>query len=190
MLDTIQYIQELINNDTFYWFCALVGSGMFAIQFVLNFVGLGGDSHDMTEGGWGQALELKWISKQALTGFLMMFGWTALTCRKEFDMHGPWVIVVALLVGLLAFIATGLIFRIAQSLTSTGTVFNIEAAIGKEAVVYQRIPKGGVGKISISIDDITREIDAMEHQHNTVDSFARVQVLSKADSNTVVVKKI
>lgn len=189
MFEIFHQLKELINNDSFYWFCALVGTGMFALQFTLNLIGLG-ETLDGTESGWGQALQFKWISKQALTGFLMMFGWTALTCRKEFGMEGPWVIAVAFLAGLLAFLATALIFKIAKSLNSSGSVFKIEDAIGKEAVVYQRISIGGVGKISICMNDFTREIDAIEHKQEAVESFTRVYVLKKADPNTVVVKKI
>ncbi len=80
--------------------------------------------------------------------------------------------------------------QIAKSLNSSGSVFKIEDAIGKEAVVYQRISIGGVGKISICMNDFTREIDAIEHKQEAVESFTRVYVLKKADPNTVVVKKI
>ena len=62
--------------------------------------------------------------------------------------------------------------------------------IGKEAMVYQRIPKGGVGKITLSLNDLTYEIDAISHQNEELSSFIQVQVLKKSDEKTVVVVPI
>ena len=69
-------------------------------------------------------------------------------------------------------------------------VFRIEDAIGKQATVYQRIPKGGAGKISLSLNNLTYELDAISDHSEELSSFTQVHVLKKADEKTVVVVPI
>ena len=187
MLELIFKFGELISEDAFLWFCAIAGSGLFLIQFVLNFFGAF-DQSELSEGS--DSGDFKWISKQAIIGFLMMFGWVALTSRKEFAFSGPISALFGFAGGLIAMFLTGLIFRSAKRLHSSGSIIKTEDAVGKEAIVYQRIPKGGVGKISVILNDLTCEIDAISDDESEVSSFDRVQVIRKADENTVVVVQL
>ena len=190
MFQDIISLQKWITGDSFYWFCALAGSGMFIIQFFLNLIGLG-EQEDVYDGDVTDSGKFKWLSRQAITGFLMMFGWSPLTCQKEFDLEGGAPRVgVALLCGIIAIFATGFIFKIAKKLHSNGTVFKIEDAIGQKAVVYQRIPQDGIGKVSVCVDNFVREIDACSNDHKEVPSFVRVKIINKADDKTVVVETI
>lgn len=187
MFQDIMSLQKLLTGDSFYWCCALAGSGIFAIQFCLNLIGFGDleDTDDINDAGG-----FKWLSRQALTGFLMMFGWSALTCQKEFNLNGAPKIGIAILCGAIAVFATGFIFKIAKKLHSYGTVFKIEDTIGLEAVVYQRIPRDGVGKVSVYIENFIREIDACSNDQKEVPSFVRVKIINKVDDKTVVVEMI
>ena len=189
MFQYIMNLQNWITGDSFYWFCALSGTGMFVIQFCLNLIGLG-DQEDVDDGGITDSGKFKWLSRQAITGFLMMFGWSALTCQKEFDLEGVPRVAIAFICGAIAIFATGFIFRIAKKLHSNGTVFKIEDTIGQEAVVYQRIPRNGVGKISVCVENFAREIDACSNGHKEVPSFVRVKIINKVDDKTVVVETI
>lgn len=189
MFQYIMNLQHWINGDTFYWFCALTGTGMFVIQFCLNLIGLG-DQEDVDDGGIADSGKFKWLSRQAVTGFLMMFGWSALTCQKEFDLGGVSIITIGFISGAIAIFATGFIFRMARNLHSNGTVFKIEDTIGQEAIVYQRIPHGGVGKISVSVENFAREIDACSNAYKEVPSFVRVKIINKVDDKTVLVETI
>jgi hypothetical protein len=187
MLNLLYKLYEIVNNDSIFWFCALLGSGLFIIQFSLNL--FGGDSHDDIDDGAGEidSGKFKWLSKQGLTGFLMMFGFVGLTCRNEFELSGLSSIMISFAGGLTAIFITGLIFRGASKLRSSGTVFRIEDTIGKEATIYQRIPKNGIGKISVSLNNFTHEIDAMTNYTEDLPSFTHVQIIKKADDNTVLV---
>lgn len=179
-------LNDLIQKDPVFWFCALSGSGLFVIQFLLTF--FGGHSHDIDDGsGEIDTGKFKWLSKQALTGFLMMFGWVGLTCRKEFDFSVVAASMAALAGGSLSAFVTAFIFKSAKKLHSSGTVFRIEDAIGHQAMVYQRIPKEGIGKISLSLHDLTYEIDAISHHGEELSSFTQVQIIKKADEKTVIV---
>jgi hypothetical protein len=175
----------MFEKDLLFWFCALAGSGMFLIQFVLSLVGM--DGEDAEE---GSSQNFKWLSKQAATGFLMMFGWIGLACKNELGYSAPAAMSLAVFAGIAAMFVTGSIFKLSRKLRSTGTVFRIDEAIGKEASVYQRIPKGGSGKISISLRDLTHEIDAISLNGEEVNSFTQVQIIKKADERTVVVTPI
>ncbi len=170
----------MFTKDGLFWFCALAGSGMFLIQFVLFFVGADAEDDSSSQ-------NFKWLSKQAVTGFLMMFGWVGLACKKELGYSPLYSTAIALVAGAISMIITAAIFNIARKLRSTGTVFRLQDAIGKEASVYQRIPKGGSGKISLSLHDMTHEIDAISLNGEEVNSFTQVQIIKKADERTVVV---
>jgi hypothetical protein len=76
---------------------------------------------------------------------------------------------------------------LAKRLQSTGSVYRIEDAIGKDAYVYQSIPKGGVGKISVSLNHFTHEINAVSYDSKELPSFTLVKIIEKKDDNTVVV---
>jgi hypothetical protein len=185
------FLQTILSKDNVFWFCALAGSGMFIIQFLLTLFGIGHD-HDMIDDGHGHfdVQNFKWITKQTLTGFLMFFGWTGLTCKREFAMSGTASAAWAAAGGFLAVFVTAFIFKMAKKLHSSGAVFNIEDAIGKEAFVYQRIPKDGIGKISISLHHHTHEIDAISMTHEEISSFTQVQIVKNMDDRIVAVVPI
>lgn len=183
MLDEIMNV-AFLNRDSLYWFCALVGTGLFIIQLGFSFAGFDGDE------AISDALNVKWMSRQAVTGFLMMFGWTALTCMHEFGLSTLHVMLISLMMGGLAIFVVGTIFKFAKKLQSSGSVFNIHDIVGKKAFTYQKIPLNGVGKISISINDMTHEIDAMSQNKNEIPAFTHIKIINVLDTNTVIIEKI
>lgn len=195
MFNYINYSNELIKSGSIFWFCALAGSGMFLIQFIINIFGIADhdnfNTSDVVSDNSGHdpadARKLKWLSMQTITGFLMMFGWTAITCQNEFELKNTTTIGISLAVGIFTALIIHSIFRLAKRLRSSGSIYKIEDAIGKEAYVYQRIPKGGVGKISMTLQHFTHEIDAISHHQEDLPSFMRVKIIEKSDDKTVVV---
>lgn len=187
------YIIELIRSGSIFWFCALAGSGMFLIQFIINLFGyIDQNNFDVNESpdtssDSTDARKFKWFSMQAITGFLMMFGWTAITCQSEFDFQTISTIIISIISGILTALIICSIFKYAKKLESSGSSYRIEESIGKEAYVYQNIPKDGIGKISISLQNFTHEIDAISHNSEELSSFTRVKILEKKNDNTVIV---
>lgn len=190
MLYYVSYFNELIKSDFIFWFCALTGSGMFLVQFIINIFGISDHDSFDTNDNSADALKFKWLSIQAITGFLMMFGWTALTCQKEFGLNSTATIGISICVGLLAVVIMRFIFRIAKKLKSSGSIYKIEDAIGKEAYVYQRIPKDGMGKISLTVQHFTHEINAISYHSEELPSFSRVKIIKKSDDHTVIVSPL
>lgn len=186
MLDFSKF-NILVARDPIFWFCALSGSGMFIIQFLMNFLGV--DNPEAIDDGGNQSDSgnFKWLSKQALTGFLMMFGWVGLTCRREFNLPAVASVAFSFAGGLVAIVVISFLFRLTRKLRSSGTVFKIEDTIGKQAMIYQRISKGGVGKVSVSLYNFTHEIDAISLNQEELLSFTPVQIIKIADKTTVVV---
>lgn len=194
----INYFKKIIGSGSFFWFCAMAGLGMFLIQFIINIFCLGNPdnfdisdvSSDTNDAGPDYADDtrtFKWLSIQTITGFLMVFGWTAITCKNEFGLRDPITIAVSLASGIAAALIIRSIFKLAKKLVSSGSIYRIEDAIGKEGYVYQCIPKGGRGKVSISLQNLTHEIDAISNHNEDLPSFIRVKIVEKSDENTVVV---
>ncbi|MBS3905298.1 MAG: hypothetical protein KGZ39_08240 [Simkania sp.] len=190
MFDQMYKLTGLINEDAFFWFFALTGSGMFLIQGVLSLFGAMEQDSLVEDANSLDAGKFKWLSKQAVTGFLMMFGWVGLTCHKQFGLQWQATIAIAFAGGLTTSLIAACIFKMARQLHSSGTVFNIEDAVGKKAVIYQRIPSGGTGKVSVSLHHLTYELNAISLQQEELPSFSHVQIIKTADDKTVVVVPI
>lgn len=187
------FAKIVLNKETFFWFFALSGSVTLFIQLILNLFGLS-DHHDIgdtdIDTGEIDTSNFKWLSKQALSGFFMMFGWIGLSCLKEFEFNVLLSLAIAFIAGVLAMFVSGFIFKMARKLHSSGTVFKIEDAIGLEAMIYQRILKKDKGKILISLNNLTREIDAIALNEEEIPSFTKVKIINKVDENTVSVVPI
>lgn len=168
-------------SESFFWYCALAGSGLFVVQLFLSFLGVDEEGHGL------EASQFKWFSRHAMTGFLMMFGWTGITCQKEWMLSSGTTLAISVCAGFLTMMLTASIFHFARKLQSPGNIFDIEALIGKEALTYTRIPKNSVGKITISHLESTFEVDAISSDQEEIASFTRVHIIKKADDNTVVV---
>ncbi len=188
MQDTILYFNSLIEKDSIYWFCALSGTGMFVIQLFLTLVGLDAEA-ELENDSFADAGKFKWLTRQGVTGFLMIFGLSALSCQKEFELSTGLTLIIAVFCGLLAVFAAGFIFQVVRKLQSSGTVFNIDDTIGKEAYVYHEIPVSGKGKISISLHGFTHELNAVTFESEHIPSFSLVSIIKKIDNHTVFVSK-
>ncbi len=164
-----------------FWFCALSGTGLLVIQILLNLIGF---NHD--DGSPSDAGKFIWFARLAVTGFLMMFGLIGLTCNYQFNLSMPLTLLLAISGGIIDVLILGYIYKSAKKLRSQGSVFRIDDAIGKEAIVYHRIPKAGSGKITLSLNSMTYEIDAMSSEEE-ISSFTPVQIIRKIDEKTVLV---
>jgi hypothetical protein len=182
------FTKIVLNKETVFCFFSLSGSVILVIQLILNLFGLS-HHYDIgdTDIGTGEidTSNFKWLSKQALSGFFMMFGWVGLSCLKEFEFNVLLSSAIAFIAGVLAMFVSGFIFKMAGKLHSPGTVFKIEDAIGLEAIIYYRILKKDKGRVSISINNLTREIDAIALNEEEIPSFTKVKIINKVDENTV-----
>lgn len=168
-------LENVLDSETIFWFCALSGTGLFLIQLLLSLCGI---TH-LDEMDHSGAEHWLWLSRHTLTGFLLFFGWTGIFWKS---------FALSIAAGSLAAFFVRLIYRASKALESQGTVFDINHVVGKEAVVYQRIPQGGTGKILIHYHDITYEVEAVALDSREIPSFARVIIINKRDDNIAIVE--
>lgn len=189
MLEFYNQFLNIFTDQTFFFFCAYIGTFTLLIQFILNIFGLI-DSEEFSDHDVGVEKTFKFLSLQTIAGFLMMFGWSAIAFNKELNLNLAVSIILSFIIGLISIFIINFIFRVAKKLQSHGSRCEIDQVIGKEAVVYQRIPKDGVGKVSISFQHLTCEIDAISDSYTEIPSFTRVLIIKKFDELTVIVKSI
>jgi hypothetical protein len=189
MIENFSKFTNVIDQSPLFWSCAILGTGMFILQFLLSFVG---DIDNEASSGDTEtdSVKFKWVSKQAITGFLMMFGWSALTCQNQFNLSKSITLMISAAAGLVTVFVIGFIFKNARRLHSSGSVFSLEDIIGKEAMVYQRISKDGIGKISVSLHQMTHEVDAMSDNGEEISSFVTVRIVKQASNDAVIVTQI
>lgn len=114
MFNNTLIFYNLINPDNIFSFCALAGSGMFVIQFLLNFI-------DVRKNEDFEDRSFIRMSVQAVTGFLMIFGWTAISFQREEYFQDGSTLVIAFVSGLFALFITSAIFRVAKKLQRRGS---------------------------------------------------------------------
>lgn len=171
--------QQISSHElSIFTYAACIGTTIFFIQLILNFFGFGDEDEKL----------FKWLSIQSLAGFLMMFGLTGLTTSIELNWKTEWVALCSIGMGILTVYVTRKIFQGAKKLHSPGSVYRVEDMIGKEGFVYQRIPKDGIGKVTIQHNEMTYEVDAESNEE--IHSFQRVQIIKTKDENRVVVIRI
>jgi hypothetical protein len=143
--------------------CAIAGGTVLVGQTGLNLLGLGGDTDidpdmdvDALEGGDS----LNFLSVRALAGFLTFFGlvgWGGTSSGWGTLLTS----VVAFLAGSTVMVFVAAMMRFFSRMQSSGTV-KPEAAVGKTARVYLKIPanRTGKGKITVSVQGRSVEFDA------------------------------
>ena len=187
------------NLDTYqitFWFCALFGTGFFILNTVASFLG-GTDSgldiasHQVShEGISGTDAAFQLISLTSLTGFIMMFGWMGLAGYEQMKLGIPLAILIALIAGCGTMYLTAWMFSKAKKLVSSGSVFDINQALGKTATVYAKIPAQGKGQIQIVVADLTHEIDAISDNSTEIETNSSVRITAVIDQSTVKVQQI
>lgn len=189
-------IHTLFSAQGIFTLAALIGSLFFILKVLLLLFGAGshlfhldlGDSHDHHIDHDSDSA-FKSISITSLFGFLMMFGWVGLAAYVQHSQPLGFSLILATLSGVLLSIISTLLITGSAKFINPGTVFNVHDAIGKRGTVYQTIPAHGQGRITVTIDDISREIDAISHDHIPLPSFTSILVIAVINSELVSVKK-
>ncbi len=177
-------------SESFFWFCAIVGTIIFIIRMLLNIIGFGFEDQigDTTSGQSDDAFHI--FSLHSLSGFFMLFGWSGLASLIQFSLPIFASSLIALIMGSFMLLLTHLIFKAAKNLISKGDQFILDDSIGRQGVVYQQIPANGVGTIQVSVNNIMRELDAVSENRIPIPSFCSVQVVHVISEKVVAVKSL
>lgn len=189
------FFQNASPLEMVFWWCALVGTIFFVGRLIILVVTGGMDvDMDLHPGAHGDVghpdSSFEALSLNTITAFVMMFGWIGLACLKQFHMEATAAIAAATGAGLLCMLTTAYFFKQAKKLASGGSAFSMDKTIGKKATVYQKIPGQGRGKITLSVGDMTHEIEAVSAEQKDIASFVTVEVVRVVDQRTVAVKQV
>lgn len=185
------------HNLALFWICAVAGTTLFALRMLAAM--FGGLFHiDDTEHGTADFYDdahhdipsFKIFTLHSLAGFLMIFGWTGLGCATQYEFSPLTALAYASLAGTCMLLITAWLMRQVMRLEGPGTVFSIDKAVGLTATVYQEIPAQGLGKIQITIDNVTRELQARSDDGITIPSFTAIKVVRVIDRETVEVTQL
>lgn len=167
---------------TFFLTCAIAGAGVLLLQVVLGLLGAGHDggmdAADAAHGG------LDLLSVRALSAGLAAFGAGGLLGLQTL---GPVAaLVLAPLLGLTAAFAIAWLMRAMLRLEADGTL-RLENAIGATARVHLGIPaaKAGAGKVHVTVQGRTVELDAVTAHDRPLPTGAAVVVIDVAGSDVV-----
>lgn len=185
---------------TVFTVCAIVGSVILVLQFLLTLIGLDDDNADIGE--VGDDLELGDEFVDAHQGSSAIFG--VLSFRSvvaavalfgiggrgalEAGFSPYFSLVVAIALGAAALFLVAWLMRALYGLKSDGTV-RIQNCVGMPATVYLGIPgkKGGKGKVTVSIQNRTMEYAAITDE-DEIPTGAQVVVVGISGLDTLEVE--
>ncbi len=194
MNELTNWYYGLEPNLQIFWGCAIISSGVFAVQTILTLIGMDNtdmdtdidfsDGDTMDTGGY-----MSLFSIRSLVNFFMGFGWAGISFYNAIPFKFL-LYIVAIAIG----IAFGYMYvflrKKMKGLESNGAV-NILDATDKEGDVYLRIPgnNAGSGKVQISIGGSIHEFPAIT-DNEEIPSGTRVKVTEVIDKKTLKVERI
>lgn len=194
MNELTNWYYGLEPNLQIFWGCALISTGVFAVQTVLTLIGMDStdmdtdfdfsDGDTMDTGGY-----MSLFSIRSLVNFFMGFGWAGISFYNVIPFK-ILLYIVAIAVGIAFGYMYILLRKKMMKLESNGAV-NILDAINKECDVYLRIPGNnkGSGKVQISIGGSIHEIPAITDDED-IPSGTRVKVTEVIDKKTLKVERL
>jgi hypothetical protein len=215
----LEFITNLTLVEKVFFFCAVVGGGVFLIRFILLLFGGFGDVDMETDAGVDMdmdadigdmdidagdagldagavegldadgAASFHLLSIQGVTGFFMMFGLVGLTMARQSGFGDVISIAGATCAGFATMLIIAKVYSVMRLLQSSGTL-NLRNAIGKEGMVYLTIPAEGTGKIRVVIQDGLKVFNAVSADKKEIKTDERIKVVKVVSGNVFVVKKL
>ncbi len=183
----IEWYNALDGLDKSFTVCALIGGFLFAIKFILMFIGADADVDFDLDTGDGDGGFL-WFSTFSITAFFMMFGLGGLTCSRQFGLPGFIAFALAVTTGVLTMVILKVVMQKTMSLQSSGTL-QVDSAIGTEGTVYLKIPAGGKGKVQLTIQGCMQVMDAVSDADTDLPTGTVVVVVSVINNILKVTKE-
>ena len=176
------------NLEWVFILAAVAGGLVVLLRVALQFLGWGleldgdGDGLDDAHGDPGDGFHV--LTIHGLSSFFLMFGLAGLALVQS-GAGTAGSILGGGLAGLAAIWVIARLFRAARHLQSSGTV-PAEQAVGCLGTVYQAIPAGGSGRVTVRIGQRLREMDAVHAGAGPLPTGTPVRVLRVERSVAVV----
>ena len=189
---------------TFYTVCALVGSVILLLQFLLMVMGLDADDAEIAEVGDDLAMGDEYVDahvevEHGSAWFFGILSFKSLVAAIAFFGLGgraalaadlsPYIsFVAATASGAAAMVMVAWLMRMLYRLNAEGNV-RIERCIGQVGTVYLSIPgqRAGAGKVTMSVQDRTMEYQAVTAE-DEIPTGAQVVVIGISGPGTLEVE--
>ena len=161
-----------------YFFLAVCASALLSIQLIMAFLGIDGHDHDVHHDSSQDSHEFHLISIRSITAFFAMFGWSGLAMLK--DQHGLLsTLVISFLIGFVPMLfISWLLYFVSKKAVAAQLDYN--EAVGKNAMIYMRIPGGNdFGLVNVVVGGKKMILKAKADQ--MIPTGAEVKVLSHTD---------
>lgn len=180
-------------------FCTgIATTAILLIQIILLIIGFAGDAFgdgdfdvdgdgdfDMDDvGGSGVGL----FTVKGLVAFFSLGSWTGFAMDVS-GCHEALTIGISVLVGIVALIGVGFLYKALNKLQSNGTL-NMSNAVGKNAEVYLTIPasNSGVGKVTLEVQERYIEVNARTLKGEALPTGSIVKVVDIVNGELIVEK--
>ncbi len=189
-----EFFEGMSTLEQTYWIIALLGSVIFAIIFILTFIG-GGDvdmdtDMDVAEGGDDGGVGFQFFTFKNVIAFFTIFGWTGIICIEN-QLTTTATITISTIAGLIMMVLTSLLFFWMSSLAQSGTL-NINNAIGEVGEVYLPIGanRSKIGKIQIKVQGSLRELEAITEAKEDLKTTTIIKVIGVVSNELLLVEKL
>lgn len=175
-----------------YWYLAIGASIVFIIQTIMTFVGADADTGmdaDFDGNMDAGAYPFQLFSLRNLINFLLGIGWAGATLYDVID-NQIVLAIIATIIGLLFVFIFFLVIKALMTMAEDNS-FHLESTIGKTGDVYLTIPpaKTGKGKIFISAQGSTRELDAITAYDKPIKNGMLIKVIA-VDGDLLIVEPL
>lgn len=189
--------------ETVYLVCAVAGGTLLVCQFLMTLAGLGGDhdlgdhdvahdiGHDATghdhDAGHdhGNAWFVGVLTFRTIVAAVAFFGLAGKFAAAN-ELAPMQTFGLATASGVAALFLVAAVMKAMMRLRSDGTV-RIERTVGTTGIVYLSIPasRGGVGKVTLSLQNRTVELQAVTAEPNDLPTGTKVVTVAVLNSGTV-----
>jgi membrane protein implicated in regulation of membrane protease activity len=177
------------------------------LQLILMIIGVGFGSEtdgDVDDGGIdttaettppdsrgsGAASTFKIFTIRGIVAFFALGGWAGLAALAT-GLHPFWAIQISLFAGVCALMLASIVIRLALRMQTSGNL-NINNAVALTGDVYIRIPaeRSEKGKVTMLLQERFVELDAITDSDTDILPETKVEVISIADGDTLVVRPV
>jgi hypothetical protein len=177
-----------------YWYIALIGSAIFAIIFIMTFIG-GGDADmdadmDSADGGDDGGVGFQFFTFKNVVAFFTIFGWSGIVCIDN-GYSRMITITISSISGLAMMVATGYLFFWISKMAESGTL-KINNAIGVIGEVYLPIGanRSKIGKVQIKVQGSLRELEAITDSEEELKTKTLVKVKEIVSAELLLVETL
>ncbi len=140
-----------------YVYCAVAGTAVFAVLFVMQLMGGDADGADGADGADSVLEGMNIFSIRSVMAFLATYGWAGLCFR-----HQGWSgVAIALGCGVFMMLVISFLMSFLMRMQSSGNL-SAEDYVGSSGRVYLSIPGGRAsgGRVIVTLKGCTREVAA------------------------------